>query len=184
MSCLKPRQDNHGKVIGYIFEPTWKMYRAVVAMADEKNQELDLEEILKLVKVSEKEFESWFRIYIIHEADPEGKITQSINYFKDWWNNQLEITDQNEKQILKRIAIKHALDGKFNYWEAAAKISGLITNEVVQHKHTIIPFELGQGSISNDEFERARQKLLEAHKGVGHEGGTGMARLTTKRSKS
>lgn len=161
------------------------MYRLIVEF-NKNESTVSTPEILKKCNITEAEYDSWFQDFITKEdiRNARGEVIDEIriNHFEKWLDDALNIRPGEEREILRIVGLKHAIDGKFPYFKEMARTYGAISPEAVEHTHKIISFNLGQDSI--DDLRSTKKKLLQAHRSVGSSGGTGMARLTTKRSGS
>lgn len=181
---LKPVKDTHGRVVAVEFKPTMKMLRVVLAFNKAENSGKSNQDIIEACGVNPAEFSSWHNDYIIRDYDKEGNLKSARNYFKEWLDEALEIKSGEERAILRLVGMQKAIGGDFQFWKEMSRTHGAITQETVEHNHHIIPFNLGKDNATIEDLQSAKKKLMDAHRGVGNDGGTGMARLTTKRSKS
>lgn len=179
---FKPLKDAHGKIIGVEFSPTPKMLRYVIAVNKAENISKSNLEICKELGISEPEFSRWHNDFVIHEFDKDGNVKASKNHFQDWFDEVLEIRSGEEREMLRAVGMKKALEGEYNYWRDMSKTYGAISNDIVEHKHTTIPFSLKENATLDD-IKHAKAKLLAQQRSLGDAGGSGMVRLTGKRSK-
>jgi hypothetical protein len=182
--AFKPVRDGHGKVVGVEFKPTLKMLRVAVEFNREENANITNLEILKKCGVSEQEWNRWRNEYVVHEYEADRTtIKSSFNHFEDWFDNAIHVRSKEERELLRLVGMQKALSGDYNFWKDMSRTYGTIHSEMAAPTQAKIPFQLGQDNASIEDLREARDKLLAAHRGVGNQGGTGMARLTTKRSK-
>jgi len=176
-------KDARGRVVGVIFKATLKMHRVVLEFKREENKNLTNAEILKKCNVSEAEYDSWWRNFVVVKQDQDGKVTDSTNYFEIWFDEAMQIKSGIERELLWQTGMFKALNGEFNFWQACAKTVGAISPEQVNHTHTVIPFNLKEGATS-EEIADFKRKVLESQRTMDNARGGGMVRLTSKRSKS
>lgn len=147
------------------------MLKVALAFSRAENQHESNEAILKKLKISEDEFASWFRIYVVTEQNPDGTVRASRNYFEEWWDEQLQIRSGEEKEMLRAVGMRKALDGHFQFWKELSRTYGTISPEFVEHHHHVIPFNLGHEDATPEALKAARQKLLAAQRTVADRGG-------------
>lgn len=181
---MRPVKDAHGRVVSYEFEPSAKMQRVVIEMNKAEKLNLSNEEILKKCKVTQAEWERWWKEYEIVDLDPDGNVRSKTNYFEIWFDDALQIKSGDLREMLLFAGAQRALanDSKaHHYWIPLSKTLGVIGEQAPPAK-TKIPFNLRQDATS-DELMEARRSLLESHRALGDGGGSGLARLAARRPK-
>lgn len=169
--------------MGVRFEPSVKMLRFVVALNNPENSKFSNSEILEKLSISDKEHAAWWNDFVIHEQDPQGNITNSLNHFEKWFDNALQIRSSEERALLRHVGMTKALEGNFNFFKEMGKTFGAITDEEVDRAPSVIPFTI-RGDATPEEIADARQKLLSEVRALEHASGPRVVGALTKQQKS
>lgn len=180
---LKPIKDAHSRTVGIEFRPSLKMLKVALAFSRAENLNQSNAEVLKALKITEDEFGSWFRDYVITETNPDGTIKSSKNYFEEWWDEQLQIKSGEEKEMLRAVGMRKALDGHFQFWKELSRTYGTISPEFVEHHHHVVPFNLGHENATPENLKAARTKLMAAQRTLADRDGLDLASAPPEGSK-
>lgn len=178
---FKPIKDSHGRTIDVEFLPSNKMFRYVMAMSLEKNASKTNEQVAKELGLRPAEIDSWWRDYTIVIENKDGTNT-ARNYFEEFFDESLQIRSGEEREMLRIVGMKRAMEGNYNYWRDMSRTYGTISAEQVEHKHMIIKFDELRSDATTAEIEDRRKKLLDAHRAVDREKSGGLVRLSPKKS--
>lgn len=178
MANLKPIKNRHGEVIDYEFTPSPKMLRVVVELNKAENGALVTEEILKKCRVSQDEFDSWMRDYMLVSLDADGAVKSKKNYFLSWWESALDIGSGIEKELLRLVGMEKALEGDFNFWKEMARTFGATAPDevTINHKHE---FHLKE-NMTESEIDKAIKDYMGSQRAMEGSRKGAMVRIANK----
>lgn len=174
LRCLVVKKDQYGKIIGHEFRPTHLMRLMLYESNDPKNSHLEMKEIFKRRGIAFTVFKNWQKDFV--EVNEETLHT--INFFQEWWDEQVSLFSMDPKAALRHIGMQHALEGKFSFWKEMSRTEGVISAEEVNHNIRVIPMELGKNDATIEDIRSAKRKLLDAQRGMGDRGGDQVAAQT------
>lgn len=105
-------------------------------------------------------------------------------YFTNWLEEAVDQDSGNDAAILERVGMVNALQGNFSFWKEMARSKGVIKDEEPKRGITVNTDFRVIMMASNGDLDAVRNQLLQATRGVGHEGGSGVALPDSKRERA